>query len=89
MGKSDENFIKRVIEIINEMKLPLINEEIYDKVKFNSKSAITTLTFKFKEDESIIRGFLGLAEFFHTVIIRDKNEFFIPTNSMLFVLEND
>jgi len=89
MGKSDELFIKRVVEIIHKMKLPLIDESVHEKVKISVKSALTTLSFKFKEDESIIKGFLGLAEFFHSIIIRNKNEFYIPTNSMVFKLEND
>lgn len=42
--------------------------------------------FKFEEDESVIRGFLGLAEYFHTVVIKRKDEFFIPHASILFRL---
>jgi hypothetical protein len=57
-----ELFIKRVYEIVNELKIPLIDERVYEKVNFNSGSAIANVTFKFEEDESVIRGFLGLAE---------------------------
>jgi len=75
-----------VYEIVNELKIPLIDERVYDKVTFNSGSAIATIIFRFEEDESVIRGFLGLAEYFHTVVIKRKDEFFIPHGSILFRL---
>lgn len=83
----NELFIKRVYEIVNELKIPLIDERVYDKVKFGG-SGIATVLFRFDEDESVIRGFLGLAEYFHTVIIKVKDEFFIPHGSILFKLES-
>ncbi len=79
-------FIKRVYEIVNELKIPLIDERVYDKVNFNPGMAIATIIFRFEEDESVIRGFLGLAEYFHTVVIKRKDEFFIPHASILFRL---
>ncbi|MGV9172348.1 MAG: hypothetical protein ACOC44_10715 [Promethearchaeia archaeon] len=88
MGGSDELFVKRVYEIVNELKIPLIDERVYDKVNISGKRAIITAEFKFEEDEAVIRGFLGLAEYFHTVIVKRKDAFYIPHNSMLFVLEN-
>ncbi|HUW89956.1 MAG TPA: hypothetical protein VMV43_05495 [Candidatus Nanopelagicaceae bacterium] len=42
--------------------------------------------FKFEEDESVIRGFLGLAEYFHTVVIKVKDQFYIPHATILFQL---
>lgn len=81
-----ELFIKRVYEIVNELKIPLIDERVYEKVAFNAGSSIANITFKFEEDESVIRGFLGLAEYFHTVVIKRKDEFFIPHSSLLFRL---
>jgi len=85
MGKN-EYFIKRVYEIISELSLPLINERVYDKVIFNSENDIVTMIFKFEEDEAVIRGFIGLAKYFHSVIIKQKNRFYIPYNHLLFVL---
>jgi hypothetical protein len=81
-----ELFIKRVYEIVNELKIPLIDERVYDRVSFSTSSAIAAVIFKFEEDESVIRGFLGLAEYFHTVVIKRKDEFFIPHASILFRL---
>jgi len=81
-----ELFIKRVYEIVNELKIPLIDERVYEKVAFNAGSSVANVTFKFEEDESVIRGFLGLAEYFHTVVIKRKDEFFIPHSSLLFRL---
>ena len=81
-----ELFIKRVYEIVNELKIPLIDERVYDKVTFNPGSSIANVSFQFEEDESVIRGFLGLAEYFHTVVIKRKDEFWIPHSSLLFKL---
>ncbi|MFX0070112.1 MAG: hypothetical protein ACFFAO_03390 [Candidatus Hermodarchaeota archaeon] len=81
-----ELFIKRVYEIVNELKIPLIDERVYEKVAFNAGSGIANVTFKFEEDESVIRGFLGLAEYFHTVVVKKRDEFYIPHNSLLFRL---
>ncbi|MFX0186439.1 MAG: hypothetical protein ACFE8A_01755 [Candidatus Hodarchaeota archaeon] len=86
MGSS-EFFIKRVYEIVNEMRIPLIDERVHDKVSFSSKNTVATVIFKFEEDESVLRGFLGLADYFHTVIIKQKDKFYIPNNSILFRLE--
>ncbi|TFG07149.1 MAG: hypothetical protein EU539_05720 [Promethearchaeota archaeon] len=87
MGK-DEMFIKQVYEAINELKVPLIDERVYDKVKFSSKPAVISVKFKYEEDDSVIKGFLGLAEYFHSVVIKEKDKFYIPTDSKLFQLES-
>ena len=81
-----ELFIKRVYEIVNELKIPLIDERVYEKVNFNAGAGIANIIFKFEEDESVIRGFLGLAEYFHTVVIKKKDEFYIPHSTLLFRL---
>ncbi|TFF90233.1 MAG: hypothetical protein EU548_04070 [Promethearchaeota archaeon] len=83
-----ELFIKRVYEIVNELKIPLIDERVYDKVGFSSSNVICKVSFKFEEDESVIRGFLGLAEYFHSVVVKSKDEFYIPHSSILFILES-
>ncbi|MHA1729274.1 MAG: hypothetical protein ACTSWY_11155 [Promethearchaeota archaeon] len=80
-----ELFIKRVYEIVNELKIPLIDERVYDKVSFGG-NPIASIVFKFEEDESVIRGFLGLAEYFHTVVIKKKDDFYIPHNNLIFRL---
>ncbi|MFX0071523.1 MAG: hypothetical protein ACFFAO_10580 [Candidatus Hermodarchaeota archaeon] len=87
MGKNDE-FIKQVYEEINNLKIPLIDERVYEKVKFSSKPAVTVVNFKYEEDEAVIKGFLGLAEYFHSVVIKEKDKFYIPTDSKLFLLES-
>ncbi|MBY9014947.1 MAG: hypothetical protein KGD68_04575, partial [Candidatus Lokiarchaeota archaeon] len=73
-----ENFMKIVYEIASELKLPLMDERVQDSVKFKLNNAIVSVKFVFEEDESVIRGFLGLAEYFHTVIIKQKDKFYIP-----------
>ena len=83
-----ENFLKRVYEIVSELKLPLIDERVQDNVKFKSNNATVTIKFLFEEDKAVMRGFLGLAEYFHTVIIKQKDKFFIPHDHKLFILES-
>jgi len=83
-----ENFTKRVYEIVSELKHPLINDRVQDNVKFKSNNATLTIKFLFEEDESVIRGFLGLVEYFHNVIIRQKDKFYIPHDHKLSILES-
>ena len=54
----------------------------------SGKNALAVVIFKFEEDESVIRGFLGLAEYFHSVILKKEDEFYIPHSSILFKLES-
>lgn len=82
-----ELFIKRVYEIVNELKIPLVDERVYSKVNFGG-NPIASIVFKFEEDESVIRGFLGLAEYFHTIVIKKKEDFLIPYQSLIFRLES-
>jgi hypothetical protein len=68
------------------LKIPLIDERVYEKANFSTGSAVANVVFKFEEDESVIRGFLGLAEYFHTVVIKVRDQFYIPHATILFKL---
>jgi hypothetical protein len=83
-----ENFVKMVYEIASELKIPLMDERVQDNVNFKKNNAITTVIFNFMEDEAVIRGFLGLAEYFHSIIIKRKDKFYIPHDHKLFILES-
>ncbi len=83
-----ENFTKRVFEIVSELKLPLVDDKVQDSAKFQSNNAIVMVKFVFEEDESVIRGFLSLAKYFHTVIIKKKDKFYIPHDYKLFTLKS-
>jgi len=72
--------------MIDQMKIPIIDQRFHDKAKFNTSEAITTVLFEFDEEESVIRGFLTLAEYFHTIVIREGDEFIIPHDFILFRL---
>jgi hypothetical protein len=84
-----ENFEKLVYEIATELKLPLMDERVQDSANFKTNNTITTVKFAFKEDDAIIRGFLGLAEYFHSIVIKRKDKFYIPHDHKLFILESD
>jgi ssRNA-specific RNase YbeY (16S rRNA maturation enzyme) len=83
-----ELFLKRTYEIVNELKIPLIDERVYKNINLNESRCTVVLTFEFDEDESVIRGFLGLAEYFHTVVIKQKEKFLIPNSTTLFILQS-
>lgn len=88
MGKSNEHLIKIVYELINQMRIPIIDERVYDSIKVKTKPATVSVIFEFDEDESVIEGFLGLADYFHTVVLKDDDEFYIPTDESLYILKN-
>jgi len=83
----NEEFIQKTYDIASQLNIPLFDDTIHDKVKFNRNRAITSIKFVFDSDEAIIRGFLGLADYFHTVIIREKDKFYVPNGKQLFSLE--
>ncbi|MBD3228513.1 MAG: hypothetical protein GF329_10025 [Candidatus Lokiarchaeota archaeon] len=88
MPKIDkEAFIKRVYVLVNEMKVPLIDAKTYHKCRIIEKRATVHILFKYEEGEdSRVKGFLGLADYYHTVVIKMKNSFYIPIGSILFEL---
>ena len=79
-----EDFVKRVYENVNEMKIPLIDERVYNKAVIG-KTAVR-ITFKYEGDDSVIKGFLGLADYYHTVVIRQSYAFYIPWSATIFEL---
>jgi len=86
--KDEDVFNKIVYDLVAELKITLIDERVLDNVKFKSNIAISKVKFLYDEDEKIIRGFLGLAEYFHTVVIKDGDKYFIPQEKNLFILES-
>ncbi len=83
-----ELFIKRVYEIVQEEKIPLVDGRVYQKAAINIGKFAVQVHFKFEEDESVIQGFLGLAEYFHTVVIRRGETFYICAGEHCFILES-
>ncbi len=81
-----ELFIKRVYEIVQELKIPLVDERVYSKAQINEARFGCLVTFQFEEDESVIRGFLGLAEYYHTIVLKRKDQFYISSGGILFLL---
>lgn len=81
-----ELFIKRVYEIVQELKIPLVDERVYSNTIITEGKYGTTVVFTFEEDESVIRGFLGLAEYYHTIVLKKKEMFYISSGNILFKL---
>jgi hypothetical protein len=83
-----ELFIKRVHDIVNELKIPMIDKRVYDRVDVQESRAMVTVRFVFDEDESVIRGFLTLAEYYRTVVLAVKEIFYIVHDGIVFKLES-
>jgi hypothetical protein len=81
-----ELFTKRVYEIVQELKIPLVDERVYSDAEIREGRYGSIVSFSFEEDESVIRGFLGLAEYYHTIVLKRKNDFFISSGTILFKL---
>jgi hypothetical protein len=81
-----ELFIKRVYEIVQELKIPLVDERVYDNANIREGRFGSIVEFKFEENESVIRGFLGLAEYYHTIVLKRKDHFYISSGNILFIL---
>lgn len=88
-GSVNEEFIEKVKGIMQELKLPLIDDHVYDEADITRKDYNTKVVFVQEEDsgESIIRGFLGIAEYYKTIIIQVDDEFYIPADDVLFLLQ--
>ncbi|MBY9017280.1 MAG: hypothetical protein KGD66_00465 [Candidatus Lokiarchaeota archaeon] len=82
---STEYFITRVYELVSELKIPLIDERVYDNVKIKSNGTIVKIIFD--QDESVIYGFLGLSEYYHSIVIKQKDKFIIPAEMITYSLE--
>ena len=84
----NQNLIETAKKILTEQKIPLIDGKIYDKFKVKNSNSISFVKFAYENDESIIQGFLGLADFFHTVVFKEKDKFFIINGKQIYVLES-
>ena len=84
----NQNLIETAKKILTEQKIPLIDGKIYDKFKVKNSNSISFVKFAYENDESIIQGFLGLADFFHTVVFKEKEKFFIINGKQIYVLES-
>ena len=82
-----ELFVKRVYDIVQELKIPLIDERVFSKAKVKETFPVV-VNFTFEEDESVIRGFLGLAEYFHTIVLKKKDDFYIIADNIQFKLDS-
>jgi len=48
--------------------------------------AIVEVEFKFEEDLDLIRSFIGIADYFKTVVLEEEDEFYIPHENLVFKL---
>jgi hypothetical protein len=83
-----QELIEIVHNIIMEQKIPLIDENVYNKLKISKSSAISYVKFIYEKQVSVVQGFLGLADFFHTVVFQDKDKFYIINEKQLYVIES-
>jgi len=82
-----EELIEDFYELDNEYKIPLIDEEAYAKLKVKKRKALATVIFNAHKSPDVIEGFLKLADYFKSIILKKKKKFFIVLGSILFVLD--
>ena len=85
MAKKDY-FFKRVHDIINELRVPLLDQRVYNKIEIVESRALLVIQFTYDEEDQVIQGFLTLAEFFKSVIFAQKDAFYIVNEQILFKL---
>jgi len=85
---NNQELLEIANKILFEQKIPLINEMIYDKFKIKSNNSLSFMKFKYENDENVVQGFLGLADFFHTVVFKEKDKFFIINEKQIYILES-
>ena len=88
MGKN-KLYFDIIDKVANELKVPLIKDDILDKFKTNKNRALYTMKFKFTEDSSVIKGFFGLANYYHSIVIQNGEKFYLSIKNSLYILEND
>lgn len=84
----NQELIEIANKILAEQKIPLIDAKIYDKFNIKKSNSISFIKLVYENDESIISGFLGLADFFHTVVFKEKDKYFIINGKQIYVLES-
>ena len=84
----NQELIETANKILTEQKIPLIDGKVYDKFKIKQSNSVSFIKFVYENDESIIQGFLGLADFFHTVVFKENDKFFIINGKQIYVLES-
>ncbi|MFX1236868.1 MAG: hypothetical protein ACFFAS_20570 [Promethearchaeota archaeon] len=84
--RSKNYFLQKTNELIENLKIPLIDERVYDKLKIRGRNMVK-INFIFEQDESIIHGFLGLSEYFYAFLIKENDRFYISHEEMLYILE--
>ncbi|MFW9829488.1 MAG: hypothetical protein ACFFEY_18080 [Candidatus Thorarchaeota archaeon] len=83
-----ELLTKKIYDLIAELKIPLLDENIHSNVKIKSSPAISRLKFNYDGNDQILRGFLALAEYYHSIVIKDDDTYYIPHNKKLFILNS-
>lgn len=83
----NQELIEYIYKLDKEYRIPLIDELTHYKVKIKKNKATATIFFNAHKNPEMIEGFLKLADYFKTIIIRNKNSFFISANSILMILE--
>ena len=84
----NQDFVQIANKILTEQKIPLIDENIFDKFKIKNGNSLSIIKFKYENDENVVQGFLGLADFFHTVVFKEKDKFFIINGKQIYMLES-
>lgn len=82
-----EAFKRTVYASIQQLEVPCIDEKVYSKIRIKEENVTVQVTFVYVTDPFIIQGFLRLAKYFKSCVIKVQDAFYIPVQGgMLFDL---
>lgn len=82
-------FVKKVFDLATEMKIPILDERTVSDLKINFGALSWVIEMKVPvEDDSPIKAFLALAQYFRSIIIKKGEVFYIPHGSESYKLES-
>ncbi len=81
-------FVKKVFDLATELKIPILDEKTVSDLKINPGAVAWVIEMKVEpEDETPIKAFLALAQYFRSIIIKRGDVFYIPHGSESYKLE--
>lgn len=86
MGNKKEEFVALVLKTVQDLKVPLINSAVSRSIDVIESKYPMQILFEYENEDSTIKGFLGLADYFRSVVIQIKDVFYIAKDSIIFKL---
>ena len=84
-----KRFIKLVFDMASQQKIPILDEKTLSEVKISGSNICWEVRFRYNgSDDGPIKAFLILAQYFHSIIIKKGDVFYIPHGAESYRLES-